>query len=96
MLSGVSSGLPGQDGAIDTLGVFRCLGDEETLADCTVVDYNFAGDSVFVDYSFTDDSGDSAIALLCSTPSGVPCAARCYTLVAMLVVCCVCAECGCV
>ena len=60
LLSGTNSGLPGQDGVVDALGVFRCMGDEDTLADCENVDYSTA-----------DGSADAAVALMCSTPSGI-------------------------
>ena len=65
LTSGMSSGIPGQDGAIDTLGAIRCMGDEDTLADCTVGDY-----------TSEDDNGDDAVALLCTTPSGMTCVTR--------------------
>ena len=69
LLSGINSGLPGQDGAIDTLGVLRCMGEEETLADCAEEDYNFA-----------DDTGETAVALMCSTPSGMSCVAHVWLI----------------
>lgn len=67
LLVGASSPFPAPKGSIRLTNGITCDGSEVSLADC---------DIIIPDYDLSDYSGTSqlsAIALICSNPSGVPC-----------------------
>lgn len=66
ILSGTFSALPGPSGEADTGSRIECQGDEVTLADC-----EFPPGS-YNDYGGYDERELSAVAIVCTSPSGIP------------------------
>eukprot|EP00892_Ulva_mutabilis_P007276 jgi/Ulvmu1/4920/UM202_0005.1 len=63
LLSGLGSGLPGEDVPEDTVNRIVCTGDEDALTDCAVTENDYGNIS-------GENDGDNSVAIICYNPSG--------------------------